>query len=184
MGSFIPLSTSSGENLLIGNNSSASGSSGFVSADSLAPGSPAGELARDRYFREAALSWVTQNPADAVQLYLAKVANYFNPYTPPATASQGGSFALVVSWLAVLVLASLVAVRVLHPRLRPVHETEQLFIGLFFLNAPVMAVFFTRMRFRQPLDATMVVVAAVPVAVAIGSWLAHRPQRRRGREIR
>lgn len=57
--------------------------------------------------------------------------------------------------------------------------TERLFIWIFVINVPVMAIWFTRIRFRQPLDATMLVVAAMPLAVAAASWASRRAKARR-----
>ncbi|NMD57055.1 hypothetical protein [Tsukamurella columbiensis] len=177
LGSPVVVSTSGGRNLLIGNNPSATGSSG-VAVD-LGPYEAGArglnEVDQDRYMQQSAIDWITANPGRAASLYVEKTLNYFAPYNPPATAEQAESparIALLVLAFAVMLVG--VALRLgLHRRLS-IRPVEWLIMGLFVANAPVMAVFFTRTRFRQPLDALLLIETAVAVAVVVPLLLARR----------
>jgi hypothetical protein len=176
LGAPVPLSTSTGLNLLIGNNPTATGSSG-VAVDISGPlrtASTMSEVERDAFLRRSALDWVIHHPFDSIVLYGAKVANYFSPYNEPVTASEGSTAQRLIAYLSCAVLVLLVLTRLLLHRRLPIGPTERLFLGLFLVNAFVMAVFFTRTRFRQPLDSILLVEAAVAVAVIIGLISASR----------
>jgi hypothetical protein len=43
--------------------------------------------------------------------------------------------------------------------------SEKLFLSIFVANAFFMAIFFTRTRFRQPLDNILVIESAVSIAI-------------------
>lgn len=178
-GAPIPLSSSTGLNLLIGNNPTATGSSGtdvdIVAA--LQAASRLGEAEADAYLRDAAIDWVIAHPADAAALYWSKLLNYFSPYNAPVTATDAVSAQRLIAYTAFAVLVALVVTRLALWRRLPLAATEKLFLAIFLLNAPVMAVFFTRTRFRQPLDNILLIEVAVAVAVVIGLVAG----RRRGR---
>lgn len=176
LGALIPLSTNSGVSLLVGNNPTATGSSG-VDVDISGPlgaASTMSEVERDTFLRSTALDWIRGHPIDSLMLYIAKVANYFSPYNEPVTASGGGTAQRLVAYLSFAVLVLFVLARLFLRRRLPLGYTERLFLGLFFVNALVMAVFFTRTRFRQPLDNIVLVEAAVALAVIIGLKSASR----------
>ena len=58
-------------------------------------------------------------------------------------------------------------------------ETERLLILLYLVSAPIQAVFFTRVRFRAPLDPLLIVIAAAMVA----RWLVQRGTAERRRHL-
>lgn len=179
LGAPIPLSTSTGVNLLIGNNPTATGSSG-VAVDISGPigtASSMSEVDSDAFLRASALDWITHHPFDSIALYAAKVANYFSPYNEPVTASEGGAAVRLIAYLSCAVLVLLVLTRLLLRRRLPLVSTERVFLGLFLVNAFVMAVFFTRTRFRQPLDNILLIEAAIAIAVTIGLVSASRRNR-------
>ncbi|WP_418602702.1 hypothetical protein [Mycolicibacterium sp. SCSIO 43805] len=169
IGSPVPLSTSGGINLLIGNNATATGSSGVGVAIEQYKSAAAhmNEVDADRYFRKSALEWIQSNPFDSLTLYIAKVANYFSPFNEPVTESQGTALQEIVAIASFTILVALLLLRVLLRRRRPLEPTERLFLGLFAANAFVMAIFFTRTRFRQPLDNILLVEAALACVIII-----------------
>jgi len=166
---FVPFSTSSGENLLYGNNPNATATSGVaVDVGSiLTVGNSLDEVARDKYYQAQAWSWISQHPWDAIVLWFAKMANYFNPYNAPVTAGQSSTLQLVGGWVGFGLVVAAVVARLILRRTVPVWRSEWLFLALFVLNAPFMAVFFTRTRFRQPLDASLVTIGAVAVTIGL-----------------
>jgi len=178
LGAPVPFSTSSGQNLLIGNNPSATPDSGLAVDISAWIRKAAGlsEPERDALYRQAALDWIIGHPWEAFILWLGKTANYFNPYNSPSTEGQGSTAAMLVGWMSFVLLIAAVVARFALRRSVPLWRSEVLYVVLFILNAPVMAVFFTRTRFRQPLDASLVVIAAIPVALGIAALLDRRRQ--------
>ncbi|RZQ64231.1 ArnT family glycosyltransferase [Amycolatopsis suaedae] len=170
LGEFVPVSTNNGINLLLGNSEHATPSSGTAvdiggyEREAVARGLD--EVGINDYFSDSAVEWITANPGDAVVLYLGKVANNFTFSSEAATAGQGGGAAdllLAVTYYPVLALA---LARVLLVRRRMSAE-EKLAAGLIVLNVLLLAVFFTRLRFRVPLDGLTILLAATAVA---GFW--------------
>lgn len=182
LGSPVLFSTTFGENLLIGNNDTATGDSG-VDVDLFAVNRGTGNLdsvALDNHYRQAALEWIRDHPGDAFVLYLEKIANYFSPYNAPVTPGQTSGYHVLIAYATFGGLMIAVIARIMLRRYYPMVRSEWLFIGLFVLNAPVMAVFFTRTRFRQPLDATLVVEAAIGLLAVIALLAQMRRTSRRG----
>lgn len=170
---FIPLSTSTGINLLLGNNPNATADSG-VNADISASlervySMGLSENGRSQELTREALDWVAQHPWDAFVLYLQKTAHYFVAYDAPATSGQGGTLLGVVAWAAMLGVVALTVVRwTPWGRLRfPVARAEWMMLFVFLANAPVMALFFTRVRFRVPLDSFLLVEASIGMLVVL-----------------
>jgi hypothetical protein len=179
LGSPVPLSTSTGVNLLVGNNPTATGTSG-VAVDIAGPlrtASTMDEIHSDRYLQRTAVDWIVHHPVDSGMLYAAKVANYFSPYNAPVTANEGGTAVWLIAYTSFAAVIVLVVARLLLHRRLPIGSTEWLYLGLFVANAPVMAVFFTRVRFRQPLDSILLVEAAIAIALLIGLLPARRLKR-------
>jgi hypothetical protein len=173
LGSAVIISTSGGLNLLLGNNSNATPSSG-VRADISAYTEHADalgmtEIARDEFYTRSALEWVHDNPVQAAELYLGKLANYFSAYNEPATSGQGSKIQFLVAWIAFAVVGGFVVVRVLLARrgFFPLTAAETFMFFLFLSNGPFMAIFFTRPRFRQPLDSILLVEAALAISVLL-----------------
>lgn len=179
IGAPIFLSSSTGVNLLIGNNPTATASSGVnVDIDEpLRAASAMSEVDSDAYLRNSALEWIVDHPIDSLVLYVSKIANYFAPYNAPVTASEGGAVLRLIAYTSFAVLVLLVFTRLLLRKRLPLCSTERVFLGLFLVNAPVMAVFFTRTRFRQPLDNILLIEAAIAIVVIVNAIAASRKAR-------
>ncbi|ONI73152.1 hypothetical protein ALI144C_45270 [Actinosynnema sp. ALI-1.44] len=167
MGSFIPVSTNNGVNLLLGNNPDATGSSGTsvdVSAyEQRAKELKLDEVGIDEFYSDQAVDWITANPAQAAGLYAAKVAHNFAYSDTLKTEGQGASDLLAaLSYYPLLALALL---RVMLSKRFPLHRVDKLCLWAIVLNVLLLAVFFTRIRFRVPLDELTIVLAASTVAV-------------------
>ncbi|WP_216207646.1 ArnT family glycosyltransferase [Amycolatopsis aidingensis] len=167
LNAFVPVSTNDGINLLLGNSEHATPGSG-TDVDISAYARRAEELGLDEvgindYFKDSAIDWITEHPDEAAVLYLGKVANNFAFSSEVATSGQGGSAAdllLAVTYYPVLALA---VGRVLAARRRPLAAEEKLAAVLIVLNVLLLAVFFTRLRFRVPLDGLTILLAASAV---------------------
>lgn len=166
-GEFIPISTSTGVNLLLGNNPNATADSG-VNADISATLDKVyalglSENGTSQTLVQEALQWMANNPSEAGALYVQKVLHYFVAYDTPATPGQGSPVLAVVAWAAWLGVLALAAVRWSKWGRRHMQLlfVEWVMLWVFLANSLVMAVFFTRVRFRTPLDSFVLVEAAL-----------------------
>ena len=160
---FIPVSANSGLNLLLGNSLRTEADSG-VNVDIsnyLQEAAGMSQIEQDKFFKHCALAFIEQHPAAALKLYLGKAANYFNYRNRLYTQSEGSGFRDLVLLLTYypLLLAALVRL-CLYRRFR-ITLAEGFLYCLYFGNAFLSALFFTRIRFRIPFDALLIVLAAV-----------------------
>jgi 4-amino-4-deoxy-L-arabinose transferase-like glycosyltransferase len=164
---FVPVSTNDGVNLLLGNSPDATAGSGtnadISSYEKAAASQHLDETALDHFYTKQAETWIRQHPGHAAVLYAQKVANNFSYHDDLATSSQSGgaqNLLSAVSYYPILLLALLRIALLRRWRLRP---PEKLVIGIIVVNVLLLAVFFTRLRFRVPLDALTIVLAASTV---------------------
>jgi len=168
-GEFIFVSTNSGVNLLLGNSENARADSG-TTADITQYRDAANaltEVERDRFFRNAALDWIADNPASAARLYGAKWLHYFSYRDQLATKSQKTTATELLMLVSYAPLFLLVLLRLAFWRRLPIGRDELLLIALFFLSSFFQAVFFTRLRFRIPMDHLLIGIAAIFVALVL-----------------
>lgn len=176
------VATNSGINLLLGNSENATADSG-VNADVskyLAASKDMSEIERDRFYRSSALRWVEDNPGDAVRLYIAKVLHYFSYRDQLATMSEASRFRELLMLLSYAPLLLLALTRVVLVRRFPTTPDERLLLALYFLNAFFMAIFFTRLRFRIPMDALLIGIASGFVAKVLGAHSRSAPRSHEG----
>jgi hypothetical protein len=160
--SFIPVSANSGVNLLLGNSPNTTANSG-VNVDVAEYQRQAhglSDIQRDKFFAKCAIGYVRQHPVAAFKLYCAKVLNYFNfrnkLYSTDET-SRAKDVILFVTYYPLLLVA--VARLFLFRRFK-LTKPEVLLYFLYFGNAFLSAIFFTRIRFRIPFDALLLVLVA------------------------
>lgn len=173
---FVPLASSGGQNLLVGNNPRAT-ADGTFRFDVLAPYMQEarrrglGELGRDSFYSSQAQIWMREHPGRAVGLYFEKLLNNFawsNPLSNPlGTPRQASGLRDLAAALAYLPLLALLIVRLTLARRRPLVHLEWLMLGLYAANALTLAVFVTRARYRFPVDLFMLVVVAALLDAAI-----------------
>lgn len=167
---FVPLSTSSGLNLLLGNSPNAGPGTG-VGADIsgyLAAVKDLGEVDADRALRREAVAWIVQNPGAASWLYVRKFANWFAHINTFATDGEGGAARATIAFVSYYgLLAAAVAGTILWTEgaAGPV-----LLWGLYLLAGLAHAVVFTRVRFRVPFDPILAVLAWPAFAAAL-NWM-------------
>ena len=164
--SFVFVSTNGGLNLLLGNSENTTAGSGVTADIERYYRRSVGfdEIERDRYFRESALEWITENPIDAMALYVGKWLQYFSYSNKLATASEFSRPRELLMLFSYGPLLLCLLVRLALFRRVPIGRLEALAIALFVLNSFFMALFFTRLRFRIPVDHLLVVVAAAFLA--------------------
>lgn len=164
---FVPVSTNDGVNLLLGNSPNATPDSGtgvdLSRYQRVATARHYDEVEQDHYYTSQAVRWIADHPGGAAALYAGKVANNFAYADDLATGGQGGgarNLVAAVSYYPLLLLALLRVLLWRSWRLRPV---EKFVVWTIAVNVLVLAVFFTRIRFRVPLDALTIVLAASTV---------------------
>jgi 4-amino-4-deoxy-L-arabinose transferase-like glycosyltransferase len=169
LGAFVPVATNGGFNLLLGNSPGATPTSGtnvdISEYEAEVVSRQLDEVASDRFYRSQAIEWVYENPFDAATLYLGKLLNSFSVKNELATAGVAPSlFETIVLGSTYLPLLGLAVARVVARRRLPLNTGEGLLIWSFLANLLVIAVFFSRVRFREPLDPLMILIAACLVA--------------------
>jgi 4-amino-4-deoxy-L-arabinose transferase-like glycosyltransferase len=161
---FVPVSTNDGINLLLGNSEHTTAGGGtnvdISRYDQEAKAKHLDEVGINDFFSQSAVGWIKANPADAAVLFVKKVANNFAYSSEMATSGQGGSASDLLLAVTYYPLLALALWRVISARRRPLTAEEKLAVGLIVLNLLLLAVFFTRLRFRVPLDALTILPAA------------------------
>jgi hypothetical protein len=164
---FVPVSTNQGVNLLLGNSPHATAGSSrntdISSYETIAVQRKFGEVTLDRYYTQQALLWIKQNPGPAAVLYAEKVANNFSYTDDLVTSGQHSSAQDLISGLTYYPILLLALARIVLFRRFPLHPTEKFLIVAIGVNVLLLAVFFTRLRFRVPLDGLTIVLAASTV---------------------
>lgn len=163
------IATNSGVNLLIGNSENVtadSGSSVDISKYT-ALGHHMSEPQQNKYYADSAKRWVKEHPREALRLYESKLIHYFSfvdkttANDPSTPLSDGNSswrqVIMMVSYGSLLVL--LFARIMLFPKI-PMSEDEICLAGLYFVSALFSAIFFSRIRFRLPMDWLLLVLGA------------------------
>ncbi|HEX5117378.1 MAG TPA: glycosyltransferase family 39 protein [Pseudonocardiaceae bacterium] len=167
MHAFVPVSTNDGFNLLLGNSPNTRADSGTnVTIDGytqFATFHRLDEVQADHYFAGQALDWIGQHPGSAAELYVEKVVNNFSYSDDLATAGQDSRLQDVVSAVSYYPILLLALARLALYRRWRLTPTEKLIAWTIVVNVLLLAVFFTRIRFRVPLDALTVVLAASTV---------------------
>jgi 4-amino-4-deoxy-L-arabinose transferase-like glycosyltransferase len=170
---FVPVSTNDGFNLLLGNSPGTRADSGtdvdISRYTTFAAVHQYDEVRTDHYFTGQALNWIGHHPAAAAELYAEKVVNNFSYSDDLATNGQGSTLQSVVSAVSFYPILLLALARLLLYRRWRLSSTEKLIALTIAVNVLLLAVFFTRIRFRVPLDALTVVLAVSTVTHLLGA---------------
>ncbi|MBN1909846.1 MAG: glycosyltransferase family 39 protein [Pirellulales bacterium] len=164
LGRFVPTTTQVGASLYDGLSPEATGASQmdfvdrFLEEERAAPndsGVPF-ELRVDARLRDTSLAWTRANPADVARLTVVKFARLWNPWpNEPSLSTWPVRLAMLVSFLPVVVLALVGAIRSIH-------------WGWAYVLCWLPAVYFTGLhvifvssiRYRQPVILGLIVLAA------------------------
>ncbi len=175
---FVPVSTNDGVNLLLGNSPHATADSGTSVDLSLyqrqATARHLDEVAQDHFYTAQATAWIKSNPGSAAVLYAGKVANNFSYADDLATSGEGGSARNLVAAISYYPMLLLAVARIVCYRRWPLRPTEKLVAWTIVVNVLLLAVFFTRLRFRVPLDGLTIVLAASTVTHLLAGRAGHR----------
>jgi 4-amino-4-deoxy-L-arabinose transferase-like glycosyltransferase len=163
LNAFVPFSTNSGINLLIGNSPNTLPNSGVNVDLSMysSQTSSMGEIQKDTYYRSEAIRFITENKEKAVTLYIKKVLNYFNYRNELATKMEASASRDLLMLFTYVPLLVLFIFRICLFKKYPLGDIEKYFVILYILNALVQAIFFTRIRFRLPYDFLLIGLVSI-----------------------
>jgi hypothetical protein len=165
MGKFVPFSTNSGFNLLIGNNENTRPNAGLnidVSRwTNEAAAKHLNEVEADAFYGAAAKEWITSHPGQAISLYFRKVLNNFNfrnELVTTSAASPARDALMFVTYygLLALLIARLVSTRAVGP----LEWREGLVLLGYLACAMFTSLATTRIRYRVPCDVLLFFVVA------------------------
>ena len=162
----VVISTDAGANLLIGNNPNAMANSGptvdLTEYYQLAGESGiSGEAEFNSFYTEQALAWMRENPAAALRLYAMKAANAFNYRNDLATSAEASPWRDLLALVSYGFLMALFVGRLLLAIRVKLTSLEGFILVSYIAFALVSAVFFTRIRYRVPLDYLLALFDAV-----------------------
>jgi hypothetical protein len=164
MHAFVPISTNTGLNLLIGNSEHTTPSAGLQANVSrymhFAQSHHLGEVQANTYYLHAAERWVQHHPLREAALYAGKVAYDFAPINRLHTAGEASSGTAIVSAVTYLPFLALFVLRLLAVALRRsrLMPGELLLLAIVIGNALVQAINMSRVRYRVPTDPFMIAI--------------------------
>jgi 4-amino-4-deoxy-L-arabinose transferase-like glycosyltransferase len=164
-GAFVPLTTSSGSNLYLGNNA-ANVNFGIdwttdVDKNTVARINALPELERQKAYRDAAVDWILSNPSDFARGAVKKFFRYWN-VVPNATEFRGGLFPIIslLSFGPILLLAiGCILFLRRHVDLVPLYALIAIFTALH-------CVVIASLRYRLPIEPFLIVMASGTLAAA------------------
>ena len=166
---FVYISTNSGINLLYGNSENTSFDSGVVDISSYRIKNNMNEVEIDNFYKKAAFSWVSNNSLNALILYIKKVANYFNYQNQISTSIEQYSYKNLLMIICYYPLVLLSLIRLLMWNKYKITWTEFLLYGVYYGNAFLSAIVFTRIRYRVPFDYLLIALVAIFIGHIIDS---------------
>jgi hypothetical protein len=161
--SFVPISTNSGLNLLLGNNENAKPNSGAdVDIDRYrAMANGMNEAETDAFFFGKAVEYIKANKWHSVGLYVQKFFLYFGFGTEVSTSIESRPMYKVLMLLSYGPILILLLIRLsLLGRFAP-NPQEVLFLSILLTSGLFFSFFFVRLRFRLPFDTLSVGVVAI-----------------------
>jgi hypothetical protein len=169
MGRFVPFSTNSGFNLLLGNCETTRPNAGLnIDISKYAEevtSRKLGETETDAFYAAAAKKWIADHPAQAVSMYFQKLLNYFNyrnELVTTSAASPTRDALMFVTYYALLVVL-MVRLITAWPSGRPRWQ-DWLVVGGYLACAMFTSIATTRIRYRIPNDVLLFFVVAPVVA--------------------
>lgn len=168
---FVPFSTNSGVNLLLGNSPKATAESG-VNTDISAYAERASGLSetqRDAFYRREAVRFIMENKGKAIVLYIQKALHHFHYRNRLATRTESSPLRDLLMLVTYYPLLALALLRLAMRRRYPMSPLERYLLALYLLDALIQAVFFTRIRFRLPFDLLLIALDALFLSYLTGS---------------
>jgi len=168
---FVPVSTNSGVNLLLGNSLETRPNSGVNVDISAAETAVRGmtEVERDDYFRYEALRFLREDPSRGLLLYVRKWLNHFNYRNELATEREASGTRDLILLVSYGPLLALFLARLLATWRWPLTKVEELLAVVYLAMPFFLALYFTRIRFRVPFDLCLIAGVSLWVAAVLAA---------------
>ena len=175
------VATNSGMNLLQGNSEHSrmiSGSSTNVDKY-ITAASGMSEIDSDRFYRASAMAWIKEHPGAALRLYVFKLVEYFT-FTEKTATENFATQTEQPFWRTLIMLFTyeplllLLFARIVIARRYPLSELEVIFAGLYFVNAPFAAIFYSRIRYRLPMDWILLLLDAGMIQIIFSRFFSRQ----------
>ncbi len=164
---FIFISANSGLMMILGNSEHTRPNAGSTTDISkylqYAKSQGMNKVEEDTYFRHESIKWIKNHKIEAIKLYFMKFLNYFhfrNELDAKAENTWWRSMLMFISYYGLLGLA----VRRLASGKWRSRPFEGFAMASYLIMGAAYAVFFTRIRYRLPIDWMLIAVAAISVA--------------------
>ncbi len=172
---FIPMSTHGWDTLYSGNNPNAKVTAWHKSMtkEILNEARRLNQMEREAFYRKKVLQFWKENPGGAIKLYLLKLLNHFNfqnKFYMESEFSRLKSFIMFVTYYPLLIC--LIARLFFIPKVR-LSRVEVLFVLIYIASALFHAIFITRIRFRLPYDALLIVHIGIMFSLVL-NWIKSR----------
>ena len=179
---FVPIASNSGVNLLVGNNElanpfEAAANIGLDHYTAQIEKLRLDEFQSDKFYRNAAITWIKTHPGSAFTLYLEKALNFFNIINVYASPNhlEISVWKQVIMACSYLLLLGLLLWRLIACKQFPLVAREKLFLTIYVLSAFTSAIFFTRIRTRLPYDFLIIGIIALNLSRRLEIWLTPTP---------
>ena len=161
--SFVFVSTNGGFNLLLGNSKNTEPNSGVnIDISQYYTGIKGlNEAELDRYYRDKAIEYLLNNKEHSIFMYFQKVLNYFNFENELYTKSESSNFKNLIMLISYGFLLLILLIRFILIKKVRMTDLEKLILIIYFSNAFLTAIFFTRIRLRVPFDILLVIALSV-----------------------
>jgi hypothetical protein len=173
LGKLTPFSTQSGYNLILAYSKNSTVTSGaeidlseFINDDFYSMG----EVDRDKYLYSEATEWMKSNPEKVVKLYFGRVLNYFASSNSLGTNSESSDMRDDILFFTYYSLLALALLRIPLLHIFSFRRQEIFLWIIYFGNAFASAVFLTRIRYRSPFDALLVLMASFTLCYLYQLW--------------
>ena len=172
---FIPMSNHGWDSIYAGNNPNAKATAWHKSMtkEILNEANRLNQVEREAFFRKKVLKFWKENPRGAIKLYFLKLLNYFNfqnEFYMKSEFSRLKSFIMFVTYYPLLIC--LIARLFFIPKVR-LSRVEVLFVLIYIVSALFHAIFITRIRFRLPYDALLIVHIGIMFSLTV-NWIKSR----------
>lgn len=179
LGKFTPFSTQGGHNLILAfseNSTATSGAdidlSAFINNDF----HDMDEVKQDSYLFKEAISWMKQNPSRVMHLYFGRIANYFSSSNQLSTDTQTSALRERVLFMSYYSLVIIALIRIPLAIRYPLGREERLLWIIYLGNAFVSAIFLTRIRYRSPFDALLILMVSYTLCYLYDFWRYRKDQ--------
>lgn len=163
--SFVFITTDGGTNFILGNSENTTPNAGVNTDISNykqdVVENSFNEFQTDQYYKKQALNWINENKLDAIKLYFLKFLNHFNFRNKLKTGSESSNLRDILSGISYYPFLLFYILRIITFRKIPIMKQEWFYVILYLSWGLIMAIFFTRIRYRLPLDSVLIIISSL-----------------------